>query len=92
MTLILTHPVDGYFYRLDGELGTYSVSHDLLGLTVAAPRDLYFGLLERLGVLTGPEMQHPHSVLVCPETSFHIYMPPKKLGSAGKPRRPGARG
>jgi len=79
MTLILTHPVDGYFYRLDGALGTYSVSHDRLELTEAEPNDLYFGLLERLGVLTQFEMQHPHSVLVCPETTFRIHMPPRRL-------------
>ena len=29
--------------------------------------------------LTPEEMQTPHSVLLCPETRFHIYMPPKRL-------------
>ncbi len=79
MTLVLTHPVDGYFYRLDKKVGTYSVSHDLLPLTVGAPRDLHFGLLERLGVLTPAEMQEPHSVLLCRRTLFHIYMPPRRV-------------
>ena len=79
MVLVLTHPVDGYFRRLDGNLGTYSVSHEVLALTVGAAKDLYFALLERLKVLTPEEMQTPHSVLLCPETRFHIYMPPKRL-------------
>jgi hypothetical protein len=77
--LILTHPVDGYFYRLDGKLGTYSVSHERMELTVAEPIDLYFGLLERLGVLTAEEMQRPHSALICPETLFRIHMPPRRV-------------
>lgn len=78
-TLVLTHPVDGYFYRLDGKLGTYSVSHDVLQLTTAEPLDLRFDLLERLGVLTAEEAQHPHSALVSYETTFHITMPPRRL-------------
>ena len=79
MTLVLTHPVDGYFYRLDGRVGTYSVSHEVLPLTVAEPVDLHFALLERLGVLSAAEMQQPHSVLLCRKTNFHIYMPPRRV-------------
>ena len=79
MTLVLTHPVDGYFYRLDGTLGTYSVSHEVLQLTVGEPVDLHFDLLERLGVLSAAEMQQPHSVLLCQQTQFHIYMPPRRV-------------
>lgn len=78
MTLILTHPVDGFFYRTDGDLGTYSVSHELLELTEGEPVELSFELLERLGVLTPEEMQAPHSVLISPETVFRIHMPPRR--------------
>lgn len=77
-TLVLTHPVDGYYYRLNRTLGTYSVSHDLLALTRGEPRNLYFSLFERLGLLTRDEMQRPHSIFLCPETVFHIYMPPRR--------------
>lgn len=76
MMLCLTHPVVGYYHRLDGALGSYSVSHDLLQITRAEPVELYFGLFERLGVLSREEMQSPHSVFLCPKTEFHIYMPP----------------
>jgi uncharacterized protein YqjF (DUF2071 family) len=79
MTLVLTHPVDGYFYRLDGRVGTYSVAHEVLPLTVAEPVDLHFDLLERLGVLDAEAMQRPHSVLLCRRTKFHIYMPPRRV-------------
>jgi len=82
-TLILTHPVDGFFYRTDGAVGTYSVSHDVLELTEGEPVDLRFDLLERLGVLTREEMQSPHSILITPQTNFHIYMPPKRLSRVG---------
>jgi hypothetical protein len=76
MMLCLTHPVVGYYHRLDGVLGSYSVSHDLLTITRAEPVELYFGLFERLGVLSREEMLTPHSVFLCPKTEFHIYMPP----------------
>src|SRR5690606_36459916 len=68
-TLVLTHPVDGYFYRLDGKLGTYSVSHDVLEFTTAEVNELRFDLLERLGVVRRDEMNQPHSVLLCRETT-----------------------
>ncbi len=79
MTLVLTHPIDGFFYRTDGQVGTYSVSHPVLELTEGEAIDLSFGLLERLGVLTASESQSPHSVLIARETRFQIHMPPRKL-------------
>lgn len=77
MMRVLTHPVHGYFYRLDGRVGTYSVSHDLLDITRGEAVDLYFSLFETLEVLDAEEMQRPHSVFICPETVFDIHMPPK---------------
>ena len=78
-TLILTHPVDGFFYRLDGALGGYSIWHPLMALTRAEPRDLWFSLYERLGLLSADEMQRPHSVFLCPEVPFEVYLPPRRL-------------
>ena len=79
MRLILTHPVDGYFYRLDGALGSYSVWHEVLPLTEAKPTDAYFGVFERLGLLSREEMLHPLSSLVCPTTQFRVLLPPHLL-------------
>lgn len=79
MTLILTHPIDGFFYRTDGKLGTYSVSHAVLELTEGEAVDLSFPLLERLGVLTSVEAKRPHSVLIARDTRFQIHMPPRKV-------------
>ena len=78
-TLILTHPVDGYFRRLDGALGGYSIWHPLMTLSRARPRDLWFSLYERLGLLSAEEMQRPHSVFLCREVPFEVYLPPRLL-------------
>jgi hypothetical protein len=76
--LILTHPITGHFYRLDGKPGTYSVWHEEIPLTVGKAKRLYFSLYERLGLLSRAEMQRPHSVLICPQTTFDVHLPPKK--------------
>jgi hypothetical protein len=83
--LILTHPVQGYFYRLDGRVGTYSVWHEPIALTVGRARRLYFGLYERLGLLTKEEMLRPHSVFICPRIRFDVHLPPKVLPETGSP-------
>lgn len=78
--LYLTHPVDGFFRRLDGSLGGYSIWHPLMALAEGHPRELWFALYERLGLLSREEQQHPHSIFVCPEVPFEVYLPPRKLG------------
>ncbi len=77
MQLILTHPVDGYFYRSDHKIGSYSVWHKEILFTSGRAHDLYFSLYERLGLLSRDEMQHPHSIFMCPETEFTVFLPPK---------------
>jgi uncharacterized protein YqjF (DUF2071 family) len=77
--LILTHPIVGHFYRLDSNSGTYSVWHEEIPLTSANPKNLYFSLYERLGLLSREEMQNPHSVLICPRTTFEVHLPPRRI-------------
>ncbi|MBI3289564.1 MAG: DUF2071 domain-containing protein [Elusimicrobia bacterium] len=79
MKLILTHPIAGFFRRLDGVLGTYGVWHPEMAMTTAAPRKLYFSLYEDLGLLSRQEMSAPHSVFLCPEVEFEIDLPPRRL-------------
>lgn len=79
MKLILTHPVDGFFYRLDGALGGYSVWHEEMNVTLGKAKNLYFGLYDRLGLLSKEEMQTPHSIFICPQIEFHVYLPPRKM-------------
>jgi hypothetical protein len=78
MQLILTHPVTGFYYRMDGRLGSYTIWHRLMNMTLAQPQHLHFGLLERLNVLTQEEMQRPYSIFICPAIDFDIHLPPVK--------------
>jgi len=87
--LILTHPINGYFYRLSdqrrlslskpAQVGTYSVWHEEIPFTVGKPKLLYFSLYERLGLLSEKEMRKPHSVLICPRTTFEVHLPPRRV-------------
>lgn len=77
--LVLTHPVNGYFRRSDGQLGRYSVWHEQIPFTTAQPRRLWFGLFERLDLLSREEMSQPHSIFLCPEIEFLIRLPPRRL-------------
>lgn len=81
MKLILTHPVDGFFYRLDGALGSYSVWHDEMNIGQGRAKNLYFGLYERLGLLSKDEMQKPHSIFLCNGIVFDVYLPPRRLNA-----------
>lgn len=87
--LVLTHPVEGFFYRLDGKTGTYSVWHEEIPLTTGRARHLYFSLYERLGLLSREEMQQPHSVLICTKIMFEVHLPPRIMQRARQ--RPGQR-
>lgn len=75
----LTHPLRGFYHRRDGRLGTYHVWHGRLQVAPARLEQARFGLLDRLGLVTPEEQQHPHSVLVEPVNEFTIYLPPKVL-------------
>ena len=77
--LVLTHPIIGYFYRLDTRPGTYSVWHEEIPLTVGKGKHLYFSLYDRLGLLSRDEMENPHSVLICPRTTFEVHLPPRPM-------------
>lgn len=72
----LTHPLNGYYYRRDGRLGSYKVWHDRLQLSPARLLDAHFDVLERLEIATAGEQRSPYSVLVCPQTEFTVYLPP----------------
>ena len=63
---------------MDGRLGTYSVWHEEIRFTAAAPKNLYFSLYERLGLLSRDEMQQPHSALICPAVTFEVHLPQRK--------------
>ncbi len=79
--VVLTHPLQGYYYRTDGRVGTYSVWHERSNLRRARAERSRFTVLERLGLIQAE--QPPHSVLVQRETEFVIRLPPRLLRGDG---------
>lgn len=79
--LVLTHPVRGFFRRLDGRLGTYTIWHDRLPLTLARPKRIDVPFYSELGLVDESRMRAPHSVLLCPRTRFDVHLPPALLGT-----------
>jgi hypothetical protein len=77
--VVLTHPMLGYFFRRDGQLGTYRVWHDRLRVTRGACVRAEFPLLESLRLVPTEKQGQPHSVLIERETEFTIYLPPQRV-------------
>lgn len=77
--VILTHPLTGYYYRLDGRLGSYAIWHERLAPIPGQVKKAEFGLLDRLGLLPYSEQLHPESVLIQPQTEFFIHLPPRPV-------------
>jgi hypothetical protein len=75
---VLTHPLDGFFRRRDGRLGTYSVWHERLAPTPGRVRQARIGLLDRLGIVPFAEQADAHSVLIQERTEFQIHLPPRR--------------
>ena len=75
---VLTHPLDGFFRRRDGRLGTYSVWHERLTPTPGRVRQARIGLLDRLGLVPFAEQADAHSVLIQERTEFQIHLPPAR--------------
>jgi hypothetical protein len=79
MKLILTQPIQGFYRRLDGKLGTYRVWHKEMICTKGISENLYFSLYEKMGLMTKDEMQKPHSIFLCPEIEFDVCLPPQVI-------------
>ncbi len=78
--VVLTHPLAGFYQRLDGSLGSYSVWHDRLELRHAEVSTARFEVFERLGLIDADT--RPHSALVQQETEFTIFLPPTRVHTA----------
>ena len=79
--VLLIHPLKGYFYRRDGQLGNYSIWHDQLQPTVGYVERANFSLLESLGLVVSGDLSDIHSVLIQPEIDFTIYLLPTSVVS-----------
>ncbi len=87
--VVLTHPLTGVFYRLDGKLGTYSIWHDRLCPTEGRVTRARVGLFDRLGLVPFAEQGRPHSVLIQRRTEFTVYLPPGRLRTRSRGERRG---
>jgi len=79
--VLLTHSRQGYFYRRDGKLGSYSIWHDRLQTTVGRVIDANFSLLDNLELVNSGDISSIHSVLIQHQTEFTIYLPPVAVTS-----------
>lgn len=71
--VLLTHPMKGFFYRRDGQLGTYSIWHGRMQPTVGRVLKADFPLFNRLGI----SYDSVHSILIQPKIDFTVYLPPR---------------
>jgi uncharacterized protein YqjF (DUF2071 family) len=81
--VLLTHPMQGYFFRRDGALGSYAIWHDRTTPTAGMVREARYPLLERLELVPDGEQGSIHSVLLQPSIDFMIYLPPSKVVNTG---------
>jgi uncharacterized protein YqjF (DUF2071 family) len=77
MSVILTHPLEGYYERRDGVIGTYSIWHDRLAMHRGIAKRAYFEVFHKLGLVD--HTTKPHSVLLQKRTKFTILLPPRVL-------------
>ena len=77
--VVLTHPLKGYYFRRDGRLGSYSIWHDRLQMTVGQVQSAHFALLDQMQLVQSSDLDQVHSVLLQPTTEFTIYLPPRPV-------------
>ena len=79
--LVLSHPLDGYYFRRDGSLGSYQVWHERLTPHAGSCRKASFAVLDRLGLVPFAEQNRPYNVMIQHRTEFTIYLPPQLISS-----------
>ena len=77
--VLLTHPLQGYFFRQDGALGSYAVWHERAKLTLGMVQEARYPLLQQLGLVEEGDLSNIHSVLLEPGIDFTIYLPPSRV-------------
>lgn len=74
---LLTHPLAGYYRRLDGQVAGYRVWHAPMHPTRGSVVRARYDVLESSGLV--PPGQAAHSVLLERRSDFIVYMPPMRL-------------
>ncbi len=75
--VVLTHPLDGFFRRRNGELGRYSVWHERLRPQLGIARAATYAVFQEAGLLSRGAM--PHSVLLQRSVEFDVLLPPTRV-------------
>ncbi len=79
MKLILTQPIEGFYWRRGGTLGRYTIWHDEIVPTLGLAKELSFSFYRDHGLLDQAELAAPHSIFITPQTEFEIHLPPRKV-------------
>lgn len=74
---LLTHPLAGYYRRLDGQVAGYRVWHAPMHPTRGAMVHARYDVLESSALIA--PAQTPHSVLLERRSDFIVYLPPRRL-------------
>ena len=77
--VVLTHPLQGFYFRRDNRLGSYRIWHDRMEMTEGRVTRARYPLLADLGLVPIGDMRNVHSVLLQPEIPFTVYLPPLVL-------------
>jgi hypothetical protein len=77
MSVILTHPLVGYYRRRDGHIGSYDIWHDRLQMQLGVAQNIRIALWEKLDLCAADAQ--PHSVLLQQTADFIIKLPPRKV-------------
>jgi hypothetical protein len=80
--VLLTHPTRGFFFRRDGNLGTYSIWHDRMKPSEGKVREAQYPLLQQLGLVDLGDRSNIQSVLIQRSVDFTIYLPPIRVTPA----------
>jgi hypothetical protein len=83
---LLTHPMAGYYRRLDGSVAGYRVWHRPMHPTMGSVIRARFDVLEDAGLVA--RGQAPHSVLLEGRSDFIVYLPPTRLDAPLRNRAP----
>jgi len=77
--VVLTHPLEGFFFRRDNRLGSYRIWHERMHTTEGRVSHARYPLLADLGLVPLGDTRNIHSVLLQREIPFTIYLPPIAL-------------
>jgi hypothetical protein len=75
--MVLTHALDGFFRRRDGELGRCSVWHERLRPQLGIARVATYAVFLQAGLLSLGAI--PHSVLLQRSVEFDVLLPPTRV-------------